>query len=131
MLAAGNIHYDMADRTRAIAPGGIGTMHLLVKKFKLAEAIDKVSTCARLRILRTENLPSNDSYFAVLEGIIKNSDLRGTEHLFETRPVWDIHRKLPCILADNSALQSKGVFETWRNSEDEPGGRTTTYRCCF
>jgi hypothetical protein len=41
MLAARNIHYDMADRTRAIAPGGIGAMHLLVRNVKLAQAIDE------------------------------------------------------------------------------------------
>src|SRR5258708_13376674 len=40
MLAARNIHYDMADRTRAIAPGGIWAVHLLVRNVKLAEAID-------------------------------------------------------------------------------------------
>ena len=41
MFAARNIHYDMADRTRAIAPGGIGAVHLLVRNVKLDDAIDK------------------------------------------------------------------------------------------
>ncbi len=40
MFAASNIHYDMADRTRAIACGGIGAIHLLTRNLKLAEAID-------------------------------------------------------------------------------------------
>jgi hypothetical protein len=40
MFDARNIQYDMADRTRAIASGGIGAMHLLVRNVKLAEAID-------------------------------------------------------------------------------------------
>jgi hypothetical protein len=41
MLAASNIHYDMADRTRAVACGGIGAIHLLVRKIKLAGTIDR------------------------------------------------------------------------------------------
>jgi hypothetical protein len=41
MFAARNIHYDMADRTRAVASGGIGAMQLLVRNVKLADAIDK------------------------------------------------------------------------------------------
>ncbi len=41
MMTASNIHYEMADRTRATAAGGIGAMHLLVQKLKLDEAIDR------------------------------------------------------------------------------------------
>jgi hypothetical protein len=40
-LAARNIHYDMADRTRAIACGGIGAIHLLARKIDLIELIDR------------------------------------------------------------------------------------------
>jgi hypothetical protein len=32
MLAASNIHYELTDRARAIAPGGIGAIHLLARK---------------------------------------------------------------------------------------------------
>src|SRR6185436_337188 len=38
MLAARNIHYDMADRTRAVAFGGIGAVQLLANKVGLVEA---------------------------------------------------------------------------------------------
>ena len=41
MLSAANIHYEIAERTRAAAAGGIGAMHLLVRKLGLAEAIDR------------------------------------------------------------------------------------------
>jgi hypothetical protein len=41
MLAARNIHYDMADRTRAVGCGGIGAMHLLVRRVGLIDAIDR------------------------------------------------------------------------------------------
>jgi Transposase DDE domain group 1 len=40
MMTAANIHYEIADRTRAIAAGGMGAMHLLVRKLGLDEAID-------------------------------------------------------------------------------------------
>ncbi|GAF74727.1 unnamed protein product, partial [marine sediment metagenome] len=32
MFAAGNIHYEIADRTRGLAYGGIGVMQLLAKQ---------------------------------------------------------------------------------------------------
>jgi hypothetical protein len=40
MFTAGNIRYEMADRTRAISPGGIGAVHLLARKVGLIDAID-------------------------------------------------------------------------------------------
>ena len=39
MLATSNIHYEMADRTRAISDGGIGLIHKLVQEIGLAELI--------------------------------------------------------------------------------------------
>lgn len=41
MLAARNIRYEMAERTRAIACGGIGAFHLLAHQTGLAKAIDR------------------------------------------------------------------------------------------
>jgi hypothetical protein len=41
MMAASNIHYEIADRTRAIAPGGIGAIHLLARKLGLVNDIDR------------------------------------------------------------------------------------------
>jgi len=41
MITASNIHYDVAERTRAIGAGGIGAMHLVAQKLGLAEAIDE------------------------------------------------------------------------------------------
>jgi hypothetical protein len=32
MKTASNIRYEIADRTRAVAPGGIGAIHLLARK---------------------------------------------------------------------------------------------------
>jgi hypothetical protein len=39
-MTAANIHYEIADRTRATANGGIGAMHLLVRRLGLDQALD-------------------------------------------------------------------------------------------
>ena len=41
VLTASNIHYELAGKTSAIAHGGIGAIHLLVKKTGLAKRIDE------------------------------------------------------------------------------------------
>ena len=55
MMTASNIHYEIADRTRATADGGIGAMHLLVRKLGLDQAIDR-----RLGLLKI-HLPYHES----------------------------------------------------------------------
>src|SRR3954470_19081721 len=47
VFTAANIRYEVAAKTRAIAPGGIGAIQLLVRKLGLAEAIDQ-----RLHLLK-------------------------------------------------------------------------------
>jgi len=55
MLAARNIHYDMSDRARAIACGGIGSIHLLARRVGLIDAIDR-----DVRLLKV-HLPYHES----------------------------------------------------------------------
>ena len=55
MLTARNIHYELGDRGRGVVYGGIGAMHLLVRKLGLAEAIDR-----RLHLLKI-HLPYHES----------------------------------------------------------------------
>jgi hypothetical protein len=55
MLTATNIHYEIAERTRATGSGGIGAMHLLVRKLGLDEAIDR-----HLQLLKI-HLPYHES----------------------------------------------------------------------
>jgi hypothetical protein len=55
IMTAANIHYEIADRTRATANGGIGAIHLLTKKLGLDEAIDR-----SLGLLKI-HLPYHDS----------------------------------------------------------------------
>lgn len=55
MLSARNIPYEIGERGRGISYGGIGAMHLLVRKLGLADAIDR-----RLRRLKI-HLPYHES----------------------------------------------------------------------
>ena len=41
MFRATNIHYDLAERTRGFAYGGLGAMHLLARQTGLVQAIDR------------------------------------------------------------------------------------------
>jgi len=41
VFAAANIHYDIADRARAISCGGIGAIHLMARRIGLVDAIDR------------------------------------------------------------------------------------------
>ena len=41
MLTASNIHYEVADKTRALSCGGIGAVHLLTRRLRFARAIDR------------------------------------------------------------------------------------------
>lgn len=55
VMTASNIHYEIADRVRATASGGIGAIHRLVRKLGLDQAIDR-----RLRLLKI-HLPYHES----------------------------------------------------------------------
>jgi hypothetical protein len=41
MMTASNIRYEIADRTRAISPGGIGAIHLVAQRLGLVHDIDE------------------------------------------------------------------------------------------
>ncbi len=55
MFSAKNIHYDLAERTRGLACGGIGAMHLLARRTGLIDAIDQ-----KLHLLK-RHLPYHES----------------------------------------------------------------------
>jgi Transposase DDE domain group 1 len=54
-FTASNIHYELAERTRAIAAGGIGLIHQLVKAVGLDDAINR-----RVKLLKL-NMPYHES----------------------------------------------------------------------
>jgi Transposase DDE domain group 1 len=55
MLTAHNIHYEIAERNRGIAVGGIGALHALARRIGLIQAIDQ-----RLELLQL-HLPYHES----------------------------------------------------------------------
>lgn len=84
MITASNIHYEIGERGRGIGYGGIGAMHLLVRKLGLAEAIDD-----RLHLLRF-HLPYHESdhvlnlaYNALCDGTcLEDIELRRNDEVF-------------------------------------------------
>ena len=69
-MTASNIHYEMAEKIRAVNCGGIGAIHLMVNKLGLCEEID-----SRLHLLK-KHLPYHESdhvlnlaYNALLDGV--------------------------------------------------------------
>ena len=55
MMTAANIRYEIAEKVRAIAPGGIGAMHLIARKLGLIRDIDR-----HLHLLK-RHLPYHES----------------------------------------------------------------------
>ena len=51
MMRASNIHYEMAEKSRAVNCGGIGAIHLMINKLGLRQEID-----SRLHLLK-KHLP--------------------------------------------------------------------------
>jgi hypothetical protein len=84
MFSASNLHYELAERTRAISHGGIGLVHRLVGEIGLAEAIDR-----RLALLKI-HLPYHESdhvlnlaYNALCEGrCLEDIELRRNDETF-------------------------------------------------
>ena len=70
MFSAKNIHYDIADRTRGLAYGGIGGMQLLARQTGLVKAIDD-----KLKLLK-RHLPyyESDHVLNITYNILCNGD---------------------------------------------------------
>jgi len=70
MFSASNIHYDIADRTRGLAYGGIGGMQLLARQTGLVRAIDD-----KLKLLK-RHLPyyESDHVLNIAYNILCNGD---------------------------------------------------------
>lgn len=81
---ARNIQYDIADRVRGLAQGGIGAFHLLARKIGLIDAIDR-----RLQLLKV-HLPYHESdhvlniaYNALCHGdCLQDIELRRNDAVF-------------------------------------------------
>jgi len=84
MLSASNIHFEMAERGRAVNYGGIGAIHLMGQRLGLAEEID-----GRVQLLK-RHLPYHESdhvlnlaYNALLDGQrLEDIELRRNDEAF-------------------------------------------------
>ncbi len=84
MLSASNIHFEMAERNRAVNYGGIGAIHLMGQRLGLAEEID-----GRVQLLK-RHLPYHESdhvlnlaYNALLDGQrLEDIELRRNDEAF-------------------------------------------------
>jgi Transposase DDE domain group 1 len=84
MFNASNIHYELADRVRGLAHGGIGAVHLLARRIGLIDAIDQ-----RLHLLKI-HLPYHESdhvlnlaYNALCDGTcLQDIELRRNNEVF-------------------------------------------------
>ncbi|HVI53380.1 MAG TPA: IS1380 family transposase [Candidatus Sulfotelmatobacter sp.] len=84
MFSARNIRYEIGDRCRGIAHGGLGAIHLLVRQLGLIDAIDE-----RLHLLKI-HLPFHESdhvlnfaYNALCDGTcLQDMELRRNDEVF-------------------------------------------------
>jgi hypothetical protein len=84
MMTAANVHYEISQRDRGIAQGGIGAMHTVARRLGLIEAIDR-----RLHLLKI-HLPYHESdhvlnlaYNALCEGTcLEDIEVRRTDEAF-------------------------------------------------
>jgi hypothetical protein len=84
MFTAANMHYEIADRTRGLAHGGIGAIHALARQIGLIDAIND-----RLHLLKI-HLPFHESdhvlnfaYNALCEGTcLQDIELRRNDEVF-------------------------------------------------
>jgi len=84
MMSASNIHFEMAERGRALNYGGIGAIHLMGQRLGLAQEID-----SRLQLLK-RHLPYHESdhvlnlaYNALLDGQrLEDIELRRNDEAF-------------------------------------------------
>jgi hypothetical protein len=84
MFSAANIHYEIADRTRGLAHGGIGAIHLLARRIGLIDAINE-----KLHLLKI-HLPYHESdhvlnlaYNALCDGTcLQDLELRRLDEVY-------------------------------------------------
>src|ERR1035437_1745512 len=68
MLSGSNIHYEMADKTRAVGCGGIGAMHLLAQRIGLVEAINRDLHLLKVDLPYHESDPVLNIAYNILAG---------------------------------------------------------------
>jgi hypothetical protein len=84
MLTASNIRYEVAERTRGLAYGGIGAMHLLAHKIGLIDAINQGLPIFKIRLPYFESdHVLNIAYNALCNGTcLQDIELRRQDSVF-------------------------------------------------
>jgi Transposase DDE domain group 1 len=84
MFAAGNVCYELADRVRGIAVGGIGVMHRLAEECGLVEAIDRRVDVLKIHLPYHESDHVLNLAYNVLCGGVRMEDieLRRNDEVF-------------------------------------------------
>jgi hypothetical protein len=94
MMTASNIHYEIADRTRATSAGGIAAFHLLAKKLGLDQAIDRGLALLKMHLPYHESDHVLNIAYNLLAG---GSCLEHLEHLRTDEAYLDVlgARRIP------------------------------------
>jgi hypothetical protein len=81
VISASNIHYDVAEKTQAIAAGGIGMIHLLVKRLGLDSAINRHVALLKLYMPYSESDHVLNIAYNLLAGgtCLEHLELRRTD----------------------------------------------------
>lgn len=85
MLRASNLHYEMAERVRAVGVGGIAAIHVLVQRLGLVRAIDESLHLLKVHLPYHESDHVLNIAYNVLAGHTRLEDLellRQDESLF-------------------------------------------------
>ncbi len=84
MFTASNIHYEISDRDRGIAHGGIGIFHSLARRTGLIDAIDRHLVLLKLhRPYHESDHVLNFAYNALCEGTrLEDIELRRNDEVF-------------------------------------------------
>jgi hypothetical protein len=75
MFQAGNIHYEMAGRTQAVACGGLGAIHLMCRKIGLIEAIDEKVTVLKRHLPYHESDHVLNLAYNIMAGGVRMEDI--------------------------------------------------------
>jgi len=84
VLSASNIHYEIADRDRAIAAGGMGMIHQLVKRLELDQAINRALKIFKIHLPYSESDHVLNIAYNVLAGgsCLEHLELRRNDETY-------------------------------------------------
>ncbi len=84
IMSAGNIHYEMGEKTQGLSYGGIGAMHQMVQRVGLVKDIDKQLHLLKVHVPYHESdHVLNIAYNVLLGGVrLEDIDLRRNDEVF-------------------------------------------------